>query len=168
MSKKKTETTQTQTQSQNQAFNNTINYGEYTPSNTEDLEAFRNWRPQMDPGIAAQYGAERSRLDQSFNNPLGGYYSPRVLDAVKRSAGRDIGQRESQAFRQGAYDVNQQRSGQLGSLAALTMPRLIQTGSSGTANSTGTSSGKSTTVEGNNLFGDIMQIGMGAAQMAVM
>lgn len=168
MAKKKTTQETTQTQTQNSGFQNTFNYGEYTPSDTEDIDAFRSWRPQMDPGIAAQYGAERNRLNDSFSNPLSGLYSPRIMDSIKRSAGRDIGQRESQAFRSGAYDVNQQRSGQLGSLAALTMPRLIQTGSSGTANSSGTNTGKSTTVEGNNLFGDIMQIGMGAAQMAVM
>lgn len=162
MAKKKTETKQTQTQ--NTAFNNAATYGEYTPSDTADIEAFRNFRPQADPGIAAQYGNERNRLNQSFINPLGGQYSPHIADAIKRSEGRDISQRESQAFRQGAYDVNQQRQGQLGALAGLTQGRLVQTGSSGTGS--GTMSGTSSTVQGNNLFGDILQVAQSGAAIA--
>lgn len=168
MAKKKTTTNQTQNQSQNTQFNNTASYGEYKPTDTADISAFRDFRPQADPGIAAQYGAERNRLNQSFINPLGGQYSPHIADAIKRSEGRDISQRESQAFREGAYDVNNQRAGQLGSLAALTAPRLIQTGSSGTGSGTSTGSMQGTQVQGNNLFGDILQTAQAGASMAMM
>lgn len=170
-SKKTTQTTnQTQTQNQNSAFNNAISYGEYAPTETADLAAYRNYRPQVDPGIAAQFGNERNRLNQSFINPLGGNYSPHIADAIKRSEGRDISQRESQAFRAGNYDVNQQRMGQLASLAALTQPRLVTTGTSGTGTnmSTGTMQGTGTMTQPSNIFGDILSAGAQVGSAALL
>lgn len=176
MAKKKTKTTETQTQSGtqagNSAFSNTASYGQITPENTADIQAFRDYRPQIDPSIAYGAAAERNRLNSSFINPLGGNYSPHITDAIKRSENRDIDQRASQAFRSGQYDVNQQRSGQLGSLAALTAPRIVQVGSSGTGSSsgsyTGNMSGTSNTVQGNNLFGDLLQIAQAGSSAAMM
>ncbi len=168
MSKTKTKQTQTQNQTQNTAFQNQASYGEFKPTDTEDITAFRNFRPQVDPGIAAQYGQERNQLNQSFINPLGGQYSPHVADAIKRSAGRDISARESQAFRQGNYDQNQQRAGQLGSLAALTQGRLVQTGSSGTGSGTSTGNMTGETTQGKNLFGNILDVAQAGASMAMM
>jgi hypothetical protein len=156
VSKKTQKTETTQTQNSNQAFNTQNAYGWMAPPDTEDVSAFRDFRPQADPGIAAQFGAERNRLNSSFINPLGGNYSPRIMDAIKRSEGRDISQRESQAFRQGSYDVNQQRQGQLGALAAMTAPRLLQTGSSGTSSGSGTATGSGMVTSRDGLFNDIL------------
>ena len=172
MSKKKSETKQSQTQSGTSAYDNksSVDYGwEQTPDSA-DITAFRNYRPQADQGISSQAAASRNRLNSSFVNPLGANYSPVMRDQIMRAGNRDIDQTESQAFRAGAYDVSQQRAGQLGSLAALTAPRLVQRGStsSGTGSSTGTASGTSSTTQGNNLFGDIMGTAQGVASVAMM
>lgn len=164
MAKKKT--TQTQNQTQNTNFANTATYGQITPENTADIQAFRDYRPQTDQGLSSQYGNARNQLRSSFVNPLGGNYSAETRDKIMATRERQLGQDEAQAFRGGAYDANQMRAGQLGSLAALTQPRILQTGSQGSGS--GTSSGTSNTTQGNNLFGDIMQIGQAGAGMAMM
>ena len=57
-------------------------------------------------------------------------------------------------MREGQYDVNQQRMGQLGTLAALTAPHIVQTGGSGTTS--GTSSGTGTQTQSGGLLGDVL------------
>lgn len=146
MAKKKSETKTTQD------YANTAQYGWQQSPDSPDIEAYRSYKPQADPGIGYQYANQRNKLNSSFIDPLGGYSTPQMRDAQKRTGLRELGQDEAQAHRAGAYDVNQQRMGQLGSLAALTAPRLTQTGSSGT------SSGTQNTTQGNNLFGDILQV----------
>lgn len=160
MAKNKSKTTQ----SQNQQYSNTANYGWLNPPDTKDVEAYRNYRPEIDPSIAYGAAASRNRLNSSFINPLGGNYTADMKDKLLRSGNRQIDEGASQAFRLGQYDVNQQRGGQLGALAALTSPRLAQTGSSGTSSGTGTSN----TTQGQNLFGDIMSGAQGAASIAMM
>jgi hypothetical protein len=166
MGKKKSETTQNQTQSQNQNYNNasTNSYSQITPNDTADISKFRDWNPQIDPGLGAQYGAAHERLHSSFINPLGGYSTPQMRDAQQRTGDRQLNQDEASAFRSGQYDVNNQKAGQLGTLATLTAPRLVQTGStaSGTGTSSGTSSGTGTTVQSGDLLGQILG---GAAQV---
>lgn len=156
MSKQKSKT------NQNQQFSNQAQYGWQQTPDSKDIEAYRNYRPEIDPSIAHGAAASRNRLNSSFINPLGGYQTAQNRDALLRSGNREIDQGASQAFRVGQYDANQQRQSQLGSLAALTSPRMVQTGSSGT------SSGTSNTVQGQNLFGDIMSAGQAGASMALM
>jgi|ERR1051326_798372 hypothetical protein len=145
-------------------FSNTATYGQIQPEANKYIDAYENYRPQIDPNIGFRAAGERDRLNRSFINPLGGYYTPQMRDKMMNSANRDIDQQSAIEGRQGAYDVNQQRMGQLGSLAALMAPRLVQTGSSGTgtSNMTGQSSGST----GQNLFGNILDLGLGAAQTA--
>lgn len=152
------------TQSQNQTYGNTASYGWQTPPDTEDVKAYRDYRPEVDPSIAFGAANARNRVNSSYVNPLGGQYSAQMEDKLKASANRQIDQDTSQAFRSGQYDQNQQRSGQLGSLAALTSPRLVQQGSSGSSSGSGTSS----TTQGQNLFGEIMSAAPGAASMALL
>lgn len=159
MAKKKSSTTQ----NQNTGYTNTANYGQIAPNDTPDIQAYRNYRPEVDPSIAFGASSARNRLNSSFINPLGGNYSATMQDAIKRSGNREIDQDASQAFRAGQYDVNQQRGGQLGALAGLTAPRIVQTGSSGT----GTSSGTSNTTMGNNLFGDALSVAQAGAGIAM-
>lgn len=144
MGKKKSNTTQ------QQSFNNANTYSQIAPQDTADVQAFRSWNPQTDPGLAAQYGNAKNQLTSSFNNPLGGYATAGMQDAQKRTGLRQLNQDEAQAFRGGAYDQNQQKAGQLGSLAALTSPRIVQSGSSGTG------SGTSSTVQSGDLLGQIL------------
>lgn len=160
MSGKKTKTEQTQ----NTAYNNTAQYGWQETPDSSDTKALRNWNPQIDPGLSAQYGRARNDLKGSFLNPTGGYTNAAVRDAQMRTGNERLNEQESNAFRGGQYDVNQQKYGQLSGLAALMAPRLTQTGSSGT----GTGSGTSTTSQSGGLLGDILggvaQVG-GAALM---
>lgn len=119
----------------------------------------------MDPNIGFRAAGARNRLQRSFNNALGGYITPQMRDRLMQSGSRDIDQQAAVEGRLGAYDVNQQKGGQLGSLAALMAPRIVQTGSSGTGTSSmsGTSSGSA----GQNLFGNLLDIGLGAANAAM-
>jgi hypothetical protein len=151
-----------QTTQQNQNYGNTATYGQITPQDTADVTAYRNYRPEIDPSIA--YGASnaRNRLNSSFINPLGGNYSAQMQDKLKAAGNREIDQGASQAFRLGQYDVNQQRQGQLGSLAALTAPRIVQTGSSGSSTGTGSSE------TGKNTFGNVLDVAQAGAGMAMM
>lgn len=135
MSKSKTKTTQ----NQSTTSNNKSDYGWFTPPDTEDTKSFRDWKPQIDPGLGYQYGRARNDLKNSFLNPLGGYSNPQIQDAQMRTGLSRLNEQESQAFRGGQNDVNTQRGGQLSTLASLTSPRLAQTGSSGTTTGTGTS-----------------------------
>lgn len=153
MSKNKKTTTK---QDQSTAYNNKSDYNWFTPTDTADTKAFREWNPQVDAGLGYQYGRARTDFKNSFLDPMGGFSTPQIQDAQRRTGLSRLNEQESQAFRQGQNDVNTQRGGQLGSLAALTAPRLAQTSSSG--NSTG--SGASTTTQPSGLFGDILSGGM--------
>lgn len=144
MSKKKTET------KQQQSYSSANTYGQIAPDDTADVKAFRDFRPQTDPGLAAQYGNAKNQLTSSFDNPLGGYQTAQTRDAQQRTGLRQLNQDEALAFRQGTYDQNQQRAGQLSSLAALTSPRILQTGASGTGAMSGTQ------VQSGDLLGQIL------------
>jgi hypothetical protein len=168
MPKNTSKTTTNQTQSGTSSFNNSASYGQIQPESNKYIDAFEDFRPQGDPTIGFRAGDAKRRLASSFSNPLGGYATPAMKDAIMRSESRGIDQDAAQQFRAGQYDTNQQRMGQLGSLASLMAPRIVQTGSSGTGATSGTSSGTQNTETGKNLFGNILDIGMGAASMAMM
>ena len=157
MTKPKTKTTQ----SQNTNYQNTAQYGWQETPDTADTEALRNWKPQIDPGLSSQYGRARNDLKKSFINPLGGYANAQVRDAQMRTGNERLNEQEAQAMRGGAYDANQQRYGQLSGLAALTAPRLTQTGSSGS----GTNTGTSTTGQTGGLGGQLLEGGLNALPM---
>ncbi len=162
MGKKQKQTTQ---QNQQQSYNANTASSTSVPD-TPDIQAYRAWQPQTDPGLSYQYANARNRLNQSFDNPLGGYATPAMRDAIQRSGNRQLNQDESQAFRAGAYDVNQQKAGQLGTLAGLTRG----TNSTGTSSGTGTSNmtGTSTSQESGlgtwlpQVLGGAAQVGLGA------
>lgn len=154
MGSKKTKTTQ------QQSFN-TQNAGSTSVPDTPDINAYRGWQPQADPNIPYQAAASHERLHSSLNNPIGGYYSANTRDAIQRSGDRAIDQQASQASRLGQYDVNQQRGGQLSTLAALTR------GTNTTGTSSGSGQGTSTTVQSGDVLGQILgaaaQVGLGIA-----
>lgn len=168
MSKKKSTTQQTQNTSQQSSgsssgqYANQNFYGEYVPSSTADIEAFRGWKPQIDPGLSYQYGNARNNLRKSLISPTGGYRTAAMDDAIMRSGERSLNQDEAQAYRGATYDQNSLRAGQLGSLAALTRPSLVQTGSTGlssgtsSGSQTGQMSGTGTVQQSGGLFGDLL------------
>ncbi len=157
MGKKKTEVKQNQ--DTKQAFNTSA---ETSVPDTPDIQAYRQWQPQTDPGLSYQYANARNRLNQSFDNPLGGYATPAMRDAIQRSGNRQLNQDESQAFRAGAYDVNQQKAGQLGNLAQLTRGQKNVSSGTGTSNMTGTSTQTQSGISWGEILGAAAQIG-GAA-----
>lgn len=135
MSSKKTQQTQ-----QNTSYNNQNTYGFQQVPDTPDTSAFRDFKPTADPSIAYGAAASRNRLEQSVNNPLGGYQTGATRTAMLNSGNREIDQNASQAFRAGNFDSNQQRLGQLGAVANMTQPRMVQTSSSGTGAGNSTTS----------------------------
>lgn len=136
---------------------NTATYGQVHPESNQYIDKFANFEPQTDPTIGYRAGSAKRQLANSFINPLGGYSTPQRDEAIRRSMGRQIDEDAAIQSRAGQYDVNQQKMGQLGSLAALMAPRLVQTGSSGTQN----------TETGKNLFGNLLDVGLGAANFAL-
>ncbi len=160
---KKKNITDTKQQS-TQAFN-TATSGSTSVPDTPDIQAYRDWQPQGDPGLGYQYANARNRLNQSFDNPLGGYATPAMRDAMLRTGNRQLNQDESQAFRQQAYDINNQRSGQLGSLAALTRGSNTTGTSSGTGNMSGT--GTATQSQSGISWGEILGAGAQVGSAAI-
>jgi len=148
---------------QSGTYNNTATYGQIHPESNQYIDAYANWRPEMDPNIGFRAAASRNRYNRSFVNPLGGFYTPQMRDKLIAENNRNVDMQSAIEGRQGAYDVNQQRSSQLGNLAALMAPRIVQQGSSGT--SSGTMSGTSNTQAGQNLFGNLLDVGLGAASI---
>jgi len=161
---------QTNNQTSNQGFNNQNTYDFLTAPDTEDIKALRGWRPQIDPGIASQAGNARNKLRSSFINPLGGYATPAMQEAIQRAGERNINQDESQAYRGAFYDANQQRAGQLGTLANLTAPHLVGTGTTGTStgtttgNQVGTSTGTSSGTSGGTSSGTTLSGSAGTSE----
>jgi len=144
-------------QTSNTKTSSTATYGQIQPQSNPYIDRFANFEPQVDPTIGYRAGAAKRQLSQSFINPLGGYSTPQRDEAIRRSMGRQIDEDAAMQSRAGMFDVNQQKMGQLGSLAALMAPRLVQTGSSGTSQG----------AVGQNLFGNLLDVGLGAASMAM-
>ncbi len=146
---------------QSQQSFSTATSGSTSVPDTPDIQAFRGWQPQTDPGLSYQYANARNRLNQSFDNPLGGYATPAMRDAMQRTGNRQLNQDESQAFRAGAYDVNQQKAGQLGALAGLTRGTNTTGTSSGTGNMTGTGTTTQSGISWGEILGAGAQVGAG-------
>lgn len=142
--KTKTDTKATGTTSQSQAGQfNTANTFERLPgAESADIAKAREQKFRVDPTIGARVGEAQRTLKSSFNNPVGGFYTPAQRDAIMRSQSRELFQQSGAQTRAGQYDVNNQDAARNQFIAGLTAPPLVQTSSSGT--SSGTSSGQST------------------------
>lgn len=164
MSKKtKTQQTQNQQTQQQQAsqFAHTNTYDWLTPPDTADVEALRNFKFTADPRIGYTYGNARNQAANSFNNPLGGAYSPQMRDQILRSTLSDLGQKEAQAYSEANQGLQGLQLGQKSAVAAMTAPRLTQTGSSGTGSgsSSGSSIGSGTAVQSTPIGWDLLMGG---------
>lgn len=132
MSKKKTTT----------SHNDTSNYSNTSTStvgDSPDLQAFRDWKPEIDPSIPYRYANAKTKLNDSFNLPTSQYSTPAIREATQRSAEGDLMQQEGQAMREGASDVNAQVGAKQGYLAGLTTPRTVSSSGTGTSSGTGAS-----------------------------
>jgi len=144
MTKKKQQTQQTQ----NTSYNNTNTYGWQTPPESADVQAVRDFKFSADPRIGYTYGNARNQAANSFNNPLGGVYSPQIRDQISRSMISDLGQKEAQAYSEANQGLQGQQLAQKSLVAGLTQPRMVQTGGSGT----GTMAGNATQTQSGGLL----------------
>jgi hypothetical protein len=147
-SKKKTKTTTTNS------------YGWQQNPGSADIDALRKQVGSSfdtpDPSIAYNFGAQRNKMMDRYQNPFGADYSPEVNDAVKYSGQNELDQMQGQAYREDAFNRKSGKINAMGSLAALTGPQLTQTG------------GTSNTVQSTPMWGQILGAGAGIGQAALM
>jgi hypothetical protein len=124
-----------------------------------DVQALRDYKAPLDPGISYQFSRLRKGLEQGFNDPLGGSYAPQVQDAIIRSGESDLGQQEAEANRQGQYQSNLMDQGRLSQLAEMTAPRTATS----TGTSTGTQSGTGTMTQTPSALSTASQVAGGIA-----
>ena len=140
-----------------QNYANTATYGQIQPEANKYIDAYANYNPQLDPTIGFRQAAGQRQLERTLNNPAGGYRTPAMRDALLLQGKRQLAEQAGMESRAGNYDVNQQRGGQLGALAALMSPRIVQTGSTGNS--------QQNTEAGKNTFGNVLELGLGAASI---
>jgi len=137
----------------------TASFDYKTPPETPALQTLKNQTFEIDPGIAAQYGRQRSDLNRSFQNPTGAFLSPQVRDMQLESGRERLGRDEAQAMREGAYDVNKLNYARNLAVAGQTAPQLVQTGTSGTQ--------QGTTVQSQSPWGTLAQVGTSLAPISL-
>lgn len=144
-------------QQQSSNFDNRTEYSYTAPRDSADIEAFREFRPQVDPSIPFRFGAARNRIMSAYRNPTGAYATPELNTQRQTSELEELNQQEGQATREAQFDVNAQRGNQLAALAQLTAPELVATRQYGSGGSQGTSQSVSKTSSPflGNLFGTI-------------
>ena len=141
---------QTSTQSQSGTASTTV-------PDTPDIIAARADKAQMDPSIGYRLGEKERQLNESFQNPMGGYTTPQIRDAVMRSQQRELAQQAGQQAREGAYDVN--RLNQSKNLALAGLTRGTQEKYS--------SEGKGTVVQSESPWATVAKIGAQAAPISL-
>lgn len=110
-----------------QESSTTNTYGFMTPPSTPDVDAVRDWTPQIDPGISYSYARAKNALRNSFDNPLGADTPQAVKDAMLFQGEQDLGQQEAQTLREASNDVNDQELRKKLAVAGFTEPKLVQT-----------------------------------------
>lgn len=163
MSDSKQKTQQAQTQSHNNTTSNT--WGWQNHPGSPGIDKLRSAQFTIDPTIPYRSASARNELDRNLQNPLGGYSTPSMRDAIARSGRRRIDQDESQANREGSFDVNRLNYARDASIAGMTAPVLTQTGS--TSSGTGTQSGNSTTTQSQSPWGTVASIGTSLAPLSL-
>lgn len=91
----------------------------------EELDDFKKWNPQSDPTIPFNFANQRNDLERSFVAPTGSYQTPELREQQMRSGIEQIGQNEAMARRADQYDQNQLKMGQLGQIAGMKAPELV-------------------------------------------
>lgn len=96
---------------------------------------------------------------------MGGYVTPQIRDAIRRSGQRELLQIGGQQTREGAFDANRLNQSRNLALAGMTSPRLVNTGS--TSTQTGTQTGTGTVTQGQNPLGTALQVGASIAPLSL-
>lgn len=143
----------------------TNRYDFLTPPDSPDIIAARNDRAQIDPSIGYRLGEKERQLNESFDNPMGGYVTPQIRDAIRRSGQRELMQIGGQQTREGAFDANRLNQSKNLALAGMTSPRLVNTGS--TTTQQGTSSGTGSVTQSESPLGTALQVGAAAAPLSL-
>ena len=146
-------------QTSTQTGTTTNQYGFENVPDTPDIIRARNDSAQIDPSIGYRLGEKERQLDESLASPTGGYVTPQIRDAIKRSNMREMQQEAGAETRAGAFDVNRLNQSRNLALAGLTRPILTQTGS--------TSSGTGTVKQSESPWATIAQVGAQAAPMSL-
>jgi hypothetical protein len=160
--------TQNTTQTQNQAFNNANTYGWMTPPDTEDIGRMRDFEFTADPRVGYSFARTRRNIGDTYANPMGSYTTPALRDAMMRVNLEDIGQEEAQALREENYARQGLDYARRADVAAMTQPRMVQTGGSGTSSGTSTGSGTNTTVQTQSPWNSILQGGSAISSALIM
>lgn len=131
-----------------QEFSGATTYGWENMPDTADIAAVRNFQYQSDPRIGYSFARSRRNAAESFANPLGGYMTPQIRDAILRAGNADSSQQEAQAYGEENYARQGLEFAKRANLAELTSPRLVTRGTSGRSrgSASGTSSGTGTSV----------------------
>lgn len=138
---------------------------------TESFNNLAAWRPTADSSIPFRFGAARNRAASAYGNIGGAYTNPELQAERRLSALGDIGQEEGAAQAADAGRMNQQRLGQLTTLAGLEDPVAFNKSTRNRGTSSGQSSGTASgqvlgkeivTQPGKGLFGSILG-GLGTA-----
>jgi hypothetical protein len=161
-----------ETQRQNQTQTGTGQYSQTgsststnTPAaNTPDINRLRDQQFQVDPSIGYRVGGAIRRMQSSFNNPLGGYATPAMKDAIMRTNERQLLESGSQAMREGQQDVNQMDYSRNALLAGLTQPttQTGQSNQSGTSSQTGNITGSTSQPLLGSIIGSAAGVGAAA------
>jgi hypothetical protein len=103
-------------------------------------------------------------MQSQFNNPLGGYATPAMKDAIMRSQERELMQEGGAQTRAGIHDVNQMDYSRNALLAGLTQPttQTGQTSQSGTSSQQGTVTGSTSQPLLGSMIGAGAQVGAAA------
>lgn len=166
MGKQKQQTKQTSQQQQQYAGQTTSQYGFFdTPINAQMQAVIdaANAPAGADPAIANRYAAMEQNVIRSKADPLGAYTTPFVRERAQLSQRNSLLAERDKAMREDAFNREQNQFGRLATAASMTAPRFAQTGGTTSGTSSGTSSGNSTTTQGKDMFGNIIDIGLGAA-----
>jgi hypothetical protein len=99
---------------------------------------------------------------------MGSYTTPALRDAILRSQLEDVGQQEAQALREENYARQALDYARTADVAAMTQPRLTQTGASGTSSGTSTGTGTSNATQSQNPIGSLVQGGSAIGSALIM
>lgn len=128
-----------------------------TPPDTEDIGRMRNFEFAADPRVGYSFARTRRNLGETYNNPMGSYTTPALRDAMLRVNLEDVGQEEAQALREENYARQGLEYAKRADVAAMTQPRMVQQGSSGTSSGTSTGTGNSTVIQSQSPLSSVLQ-----------
>lgn len=172
MGKQKQETKSTQQGSQTQQYQGaqTNQYGFIdTPINAQLQSVIdsANGPALADPSIQGRFATAEEDIRRSKMDPLGAYTTPFVRERATLSNLLTLGSQKDKAIREDRFRAENDRFGRQVTAASLTAPRFVQQGSTTSGSSSGTSTGSSTGVstQGKDLFGNLIDVGLGAASL---